>query len=596
MEWQGWKFLLLALVLTGCGGKGDVERGTAPTGENKPPPPVAASIKVGDATISKTLQPGVIELAEGEAQLLEATTLQISPSKASLTAGQVITWKDRAYVVTAVSPGAGGAAQATVRDASYSEVMSDLTVNGDLDMSNIDTSRIQVAVDSGVTTASFVDTGSSPLIRTLATTFKGRTCEGSIGERAKGETSEIKCAVIKRDETGQFEVRVDVGVRDLFLGGVNVRPFAQDVSVDNFSVTPFLRVSASVLTESKETRTIEKSFPIISISFPIVATYGFVSVSVPVSIEVGLPLFKFTVSGEGSIKYLNGSSTPQGSVDTPVAMLSTANVFKYDAKGQVYGVIGTELVATRLPRVRPLTDIFKEALPDRLATTGVYFKQGFDGGLSVNVEEINSAPCFTWSLQGKAGATGKTKVGASALGELTSLANSGAVISGSTGCETLGPSPGGFNLNSLACKKNANGSASITGLYSAGLTPGEQITVIAWSTEYLTGMTTPNACSSPTYAFPDNRKFGIPGEYISSSCTPPDGLSLNPATFATCHNPLGGSTRNIWTRLKGDVSSTLANGGSVIVSFCRGTTINLNGSIPPGSRPTISIDTTIPCS
>jgi hypothetical protein len=595
MKWQRCKSLMLVLVLAGCGGKGGDDEGPAPTGGSDPPTPVVTSVRVGDATISKTLQPGVVELAEGEAQSSGVTTLQVTPSRASLAAGNVITWKDRAYVVTGVAPVTGGGAQLTVRDASYSEVLSDLTVSGDLDMSNIDTGQIQVAVDSGVSTASFIDTRSPPPIRTLATTFKGQTCEGSIGERVKGETSEIKCAVFKRDETGAFEIRVDVGVRDLFARGVNVRPFAGEVSIDNFSVTPFLRVSASVLDDSKETKNIEKKFPIISISLPLTATYGLVSVSLPVSMEVVLPLFKFTVNGEGSIKYLNGSWTPEGSVDTPVASINTANVFKYDARGQVYGVIGAELVASRFPRVRPLVDTFKETLPDRLAETGVYFKQGFEGGLSVNVEEINSAPCFSWSLQAKAGATAKTKFGSTTLAELASLTNYGPITSGSTGCETLGPSPGGFNLNTLACKKNENGSASITGLYSAGLAPGEQITVAAWSTEYFTGMTTPNACSSPTYAFPDNRQFGIPGEYIASSCTPPDGLSLNPSNFAACHNPLGGTPRNIWTRLKGGVSSTLVNGGSVIVSFCRATTINLNGSIPPGSRPTISIDTTIPC-
>lgn len=460
-------------------------------------------------------------------------------------------------------------------------------------MSNLDVNRIEIAVDTGVETASLVNSDVRPPIMTLATSFRQDRCEGSVGERAKGEPSEVKCTVRKRDDLG-FEIALEVGLRDLLVGGLDIRPLAQEISWQSLSVTPFVRVSASVLSEENHPRNIEKSFPIISVQIPVAATYGFVSLAVPASVEVSLPLFKFSVSGEVSGRYFNGSTTIDGSIETPVATLGTASVFKYDAKGQVYAVVGTELVLTQFPHVRPLVNIFTNSLPDRLLSAGVYFKKGFEGALAVNVEELNSKPCFTWSLQGKSGSTGVAKLGMDPIVQLSSLTNFGPVTSGSSGCETLGPSPGGFSLYDLACKRNASGSASVTGLYSAELAPGEQITVAAWSTEFLTSSPS-DTCSNPTYTFPDDRRFGIPGEYIDASCTPPDGLSLNPVRFAACHNPLSGTTRNIWTRLKGNVSSTLANGGSVLVKFCRGTTINLNGTIPDGARPTISIEKTIAC-
>ena len=156
------------------------------------------------------------------------------------------------------------------------------------------------------------------------------------------------------------------------------------------------------------------------------------------------------------------------------------------------------------------------------------------------------------------------------------------------------PSGGGFSQVSLSCKRNENGTATVSGLYSADLLPGEQITPVGWSTEYLT--TPPvNGCISPQYTFPDNRQFGIPGEYINSQCTPTEGLRLQPASFASCHNPLSGQPRKIWIRMLGQTSKVLSAGGSVYVQLCRATTINLNGQIPPNARPQVSIQSVAPC-
>ncbi|NMV39653.1 hypothetical protein [Ralstonia insidiosa] len=209
-----------------------------------------------------------------------------------------------------------------------------------------------------------------------------------------------------------------------------------------------------------------------------------------------------------------------------------------------------------------------------LLATRVPFKTGSPGAYVASDVRLGNDPISALSKQ--------------------AVKNFGAPISGSSGCNDLGPSPGGFSMQSLACKRNTDGSAAITGLYAADLQPGEQITVAAWSTEYLSTMPH-GTCDSPTYAFPDKRQFGIPGEYIGSNCTPPDGLELQPSYFATCHNPLSGIPRNIWVTLNGGVSSTLAHGGSVIVSFCRATTLNLNPSIPANARPQVSIDTTVAC-
>lgn len=162
----------------------------------------------------------------------------------------------------------------------------------------------------------------------------------------------------------------------------------------------------------------------------------------------------------------------------------------------------------------------------------------------------------------------------------------------------LKPSPGGFSNIDLACKRNSDGSATVTGLYAAELLPGEQITAIAWTTEYSTGISNPGTCSSPAYKFPDNRKYGLNGEYLESSCIPFDGLNPKSPYYAQCHNPLAGQPRNIWVKVNGGISAALSAAGPIIVYFCRATTPGPNGGgFPPGfsARPTISFEHTIAC-
>lgn len=157
-------------------------------------------------------------------------------------------------------------------------------------------------------------------------------------------------------------------------------------------------------------------------------------------------------------------------------------------------------------------------------------------------------------------------------------------------------SPGGFTQLSLSCKRNANGTGSITGLYSAELEPGEQITTVAFTGRNLIG--TGGGCSNPTYAQPAQPP--IPnGEYLNSACTPTEGLSLHPTSFATCHNPATSIrvTRNIFVNVNSFVSaSQLVGPGTIDVIFCRATTLNLNSlEVVQSARATVAINSVIPC-
>jgi hypothetical protein len=126
---------------------------------------------------------------------------------------------------------------------------------------------------------------------------------------------------------------------------------------------------------------------------------------------------------------------------------------------------------------------------------------------------------------------------------------------GNSALDSSCESPGGFSNQTLNCRRNADGSVRISGLYAAALAPGEQITVAAWPTQYLSS--TEGSCRTPIYDFPNNQSNGISAEYLTSSCSPTAGLILNPTFFATCYNPLGGETRNIWISLNANASSRL---------------------------------------
>ncbi len=150
------------------------------------------------------------------------------------------------------------------------------------------------------------------------------------------------------------------------------------------------------------------------------------------------------------------------------------------------------------------------------------------------------------------------------------------------------PSAGGFSNISLSCKRNSDGTAQVTGLYSANLLPGEDILADSWPTQYLTGYT--SDCQNPTYsAAPGGVGDFVNGEYLAADCTPSTGLQ---PTTTGCNNPQSGEPRNISVTVNTTVSQYIVSTGSMLMMLCRGP---INGVPFTGGRPTVSIDTVITC-
>lgn len=578
--------VMCALTLISCGGGGNGSGGSSSSQQ-------VITSRAGDATVTATLKQGVIQLPNDALTALDDSTLIAATPLAAVTTGTVITWRDRPYVITAISAGNGGA-KYIVRLAQFSEALSDLKVEGDIDISAIDTSRMSVLVSDGSTQPSSASDKST--LKTLTVPFKSGPCSAEIGSKPTREASSASCTLSV--DYADFRFALNVGVRNAVFTGVNLSAATSTLSVSGVSTTPFVRATASLLTDKKQSVNIAKSdIPIVYVQLPIAYTLGFLRMDIPVRLDVSLPLFKFQVGSEVSFPYSNGKWSMNASIDTPVATMATDTLFKYDATGRIYGIVGTELVLGMLPVFKPSFYSFEGNSPDRLLSLGFFFKGGWDGNLSIEVQDLKSKPCFKWSLQAKGGVASDVRLVNNPIEALNkeSLQSFGAPTSGGNDCDDLGPSPGGFSNINLACKRDASGSAIVTGLYAAELLPGEQITVVAWSSEYFTGFTQPVICSSPTYDFPDKRQFGIPGEYLGSDCVPIDGLNLHPVYYATCHNSLAGQPRNIWIKVNSGVSGALSAGGSVIVQFCRATTANLNGTVPQASRPQVSLEQTIAC-
>ncbi|NMV40315.1 hypothetical protein [Ralstonia insidiosa] len=391
--------LLVALIVSGCGGNDSGDSGSGGA------TPASITTTVGNASVTKTFQPGVVQLDTGAAVAVDDTTLRVPAPPSSLRVGSVITWNDRAYVVVSTVPAQAGGLQLTVRPAQFSEVLVDLSVTGDLDMSNLDISRMAIKSADGTsaTPQSLANTPTNTpgaTLRPTSTPFTAGPCTGDIGDRKKGESSSASCAM--KFNYADFQFAVNVGMRDAVFSGLNISFLNASFSVANLSVTPFVRATASLLDDQKQTINLSKDdIPLVYLQVPFEQTLGFLRVDMPARLDVSLPLFKFQAGAEVSFPYSNGSWTMNASIDTPVATLGTDTLFKYDASGHVYGVVGAELVLGKTPVLVADYYAFQANSPDRLLSAGAFFKGGWDGSLSVNVATLQSKPCFKWNLQGK---------------------------------------------------------------------------------------------------------------------------------------------------------------------------------------------------
>ncbi|WPB58638.1 hypothetical protein [Xylophilus sp. GOD-11R] len=140
-------------------------------------------------------------------------------------------------------------------------------------------------------------------------------------------------------------------------------------------------------------------------------------------------------------------------------------------------------------------------------------------------------------------------------------------------------SDGGFYIASISCKLNADGTGTITAQTAADLMPGEQLTVSTGPGSYAKTVVNTDQI---VWDFPREMNISsITLEYQASTCSPSDGLSLNPTYYASCYNPkTSAKDRKTWLLTKGTTGITNMRLGtnSLWFSVVRTSTYNLNGS------------------
>ncbi|WP_429031705.1 hypothetical protein [Aeromonas veronii] len=437
--------LVLGITLFSCGGDGN--DAATPT----PPTPTPTTSKVGDATITKTLQPNVIQLEPNQASATSKSELVINNPPTAIKAGSVITWNDSAYVIESINTDSNGVIHVSTRTAEFNEVFSDLVVVGDLQSADFDFTRMGLAIaDSSAKQAN----GSVAMQK--MTTYAAGPCTADVGEPSLGESTTASCTV--KIPYQSFSFNIKAGFKDALLTGVDIRYLQAKFSVDKMKITPFSRVDLAMIGTDNKPTTIGKSdLPIVYFQVPVKETAGFLRLDIPLRLDFSLPLFQFNAGVEVAFPYSSAdgwSMTP--SIDTPVATIGGGQVFKYEAKPHFYAVAGAELVLAKSLVLAPNVQWFQANSPDRLFSVGALFKGGVDGSFSVKIDDLQTKPCFNWSLQGVGGAASDIKIGTDRLNTLGALAmkNFGPPITGSSGCESMGFWSGTAQITDCTIKYN----------------------------------------------------------------------------------------------------------------------------------------------
>ncbi|WP_227458680.1 hypothetical protein [Cupriavidus pauculus] len=382
---------------------------------------------------------------------VDGTTLSALSLPAGVAIGSVFTWKDRPYVVTEILRG-HDSTRLVVRPAEFSEVLDDLTVQGDLDMTSIDASRIGIVVsnDSSASLSTTNDLRQPTTVRYVI-----GPCTANVGS-TPGEASDATCLVSV--DYSDFRFTLNVGIRNALFSKTKVSATASNLGYEAMSVTPFVRATASLLTDKKQPVSLAKdNIPVVYLQIPFYSTLGFLRIDMPVRLDVALPIFKFEAGSEVTFPYSNGVWSMTASIDTPVASIATDTLFKYESVGHIYGVVGADLVLGRLPVLKPAAYTFEANSPDRLLSMGAFFKGGWEGTLSAEVADLNARPCFRWALQGKGGVASDVRVLNNPIEALSRVAMQpfGIPVAGQSGCDE-GATPE-VTITKATCVKGTNG-------------------------------------------------------------------------------------------------------------------------------------------
>ncbi|MGX6568274.1 hypothetical protein [Cupriavidus necator] len=426
------------VALSACGGGNDNSNG-----EGSTPPATSGAVvttAVGDAIVTKTFQPGVLQLPTDAATSPADSTLAInSRSAGSMKAGTVVFWNDRAYVVTAATPISDETIQVTTRPAEFQEVFADIEVTGNIKTEDLDLSRMTATMATSVTKTP--KAAGSILLMPQASTFDSGPCTATVGDGKLGESSSATCD-LKVASFSPFDLTIKSGFRDSLISGVDIKFLQGKFTYEEMQITPFMRAEAALVgSDNKPVNIAKEDIPIFYLQVPVKSTGGFLRLDIPLRLDVSLPVAQFRAGIEVAFPYSSKKGwTMQASIDTPAATFSTDQLFQYEAAGHLYGVVGVELVLAKSMVLAPNFEWFKPNSPDRMFSLGALFKGGVDGTFSFTVDDLHAKPCFKWDLRGAGGVASDVQLGTDrdTAQSQTLMKQFGDAVSGSSGCEETG--------------------------------------------------------------------------------------------------------------------------------------------------------------
>lgn len=391
---------------SGGGGNNDGGSGTQSPGAQSAQ---TVTTDVGSAKVTAIFLPGVIRIQPSSATRLSDTNLLIVSMPDGFSVGTVFTWADRAYVVTAMAEAGGNGTTVSVRPARFDEVLSDLTVKGDLSLADMDADSLTWDDGSDVLQSQPTSTGAPEVLTPKAALPNTQiNCEMKKDSQAGTVTSEISCA-ISRTFQGTVALTGKVGLRDLKYSNLDFRYRQNIKQQDSIKGTLFFQGGAKVLTGNNGSTELKYEPALVRVKVAVPDTLGFLHVDLPVVGKIDLPLMKLEVSASLDLPFTNDTIGLAGTLNTPIASVNTAGTFKYEIPDGFLGVqAGIELNLSKEP-IRPVEFAFggndANEADNQLLSVGAYYKYGVGGLLSVEGGQNVSGICFKYSLRGQAGAS-----------------------------------------------------------------------------------------------------------------------------------------------------------------------------------------------
>lgn len=448
IELYRFAIVLLALFMTACHGGGD--------GGGDEPSRVTTTT-VGNATVTKEFKPNVVIFSDA-ASISEVTpgTFKISGPPQGFGVNSVFTWKDRPYVVKSVVAVTGDTMTVSTRDAEISEVLSRLTVSGDLTLDDADLARLAIVDESSTDIVPQVS--GRETVPVARKTVKVGPCTGTTNDSSQNGSTTIVCTLLNRTvQSGLFVINGSVGIKDIRFSGISLSLSGVE-TVSNVQATPYVELSGQVTTSNARPGEVKGNLEVARMRVPIEATLGFVSIGVPVFLSYGVPLYNLGIRVTGAFPYVNGAFSFVGTLQTPTASVSTTGAVTSQINDAFLGIkSGVELSLTRYPT--PVMSLLSGAVgwpltDDRILSTGIYGTLGTYGSLSFQLTPPSTTACFKWKLGPRVDALVETSllgdpISALSTTPLTLYPNSG--ISGETGC---GPS---IAITKASCSFYAQG-------------------------------------------------------------------------------------------------------------------------------------------